>query len=963
MEKRELKQSHLAQQWKEVLGSDGSTRNVQLLTRFQELQDYFDSERNSLLTRNRDIEDREKEWEAKVLNFNLEMEAKARKLQEIESLAEEKGKEVEFKTIKLGLIQKSMVECCNTLESKEEVIGAMEKRTRKLAAKKRELEGLVDKLEFRRRQVEKLGLVDSMVTECLNEVQLEGKQLHSCERSLQGCSGGVEKKERIEELAKELELERKQIDSVIQERRQHFDSQEKMLTEGSHGLEMKKRQLEEKAKELDLKQKQFDSVIQERQKHLDSQESSLQERSCALEVKDRLLEDQIREFESKQKQFDLMIQGRQQRLDSQEKMLLVSSHGLEMKEKQLEKQAKELELKQKQFDLMVHEHKKHLDSQEKLLQDCFHELQMKWWQVEEQVKELELKRKQFDAMVQESQKQFISQEKLLHEFSNGLEMKERNLEEHVKEFESNQNVFVSMIQEDQRHLDSQKKWLQERSHGLQMKERQFEEQVKEFESKQKQSYSLIQERQQHLDSQEKLLQESSHGLEMREMQLQEQVKELESKHKEFDSIRKSTEEHIQNLKSKEKTNVHPEVDNDQQLLCTPATIINRDGRGLQLLMNEHLKRIDLVGTEISTVLQVSSDPAKLVLNAMQGFYPSNLTGDNSETFDYDLRVIRRSCILLLQELKIFSPQISPQVREDAMNLAADWKAKMTMASENDMEVLGFLKLVTVYDITTACDPKELQSLLTIVAQHGQASELCQALKTTNKAPASNSISFPVKVEEPESSPVRNVLTSSSPNLQPGATTDATNMQGSLNEHSSGNPPMQNEMFVALQMSLHPEKLAFKLIKTHLDQCWGNRDVGLGAVVMENTISLLIDLAKVTPLVGSDVKKDAKELAVQWKAKLRADSENSFEILGFLQFISTYELLSAFNKDEIVKLFGMIYLDEMALNSHRTLGLSDKIPGKFLENRHSYISLCSCSTTIALEEVALGAMASAFVHER
>ncbi|KAM1691827.1 hypothetical protein PS2_033239 [Malus domestica] len=637
--------------------------------------------------------------------------------------------------------QKSMVECCNTLESKEEVIGAMEKRTRKLAAKKRELEGLVDKLEFRRRQVEKLGLVDSMVTECLNEVQLEGKQLHSRERSLQGCSGGVENKERIEELAKELELERKQIDSVIQERRQHFDSQEKMLTEGSHGLEMKKRQLEEKAKELDLKQKQFDSVIQERQKHLDSQESSLQERSCALEVKDRLLEDQIREFESKQKQLDLMIQGRQQRLDSQEKMLL----------------------------------------------------------------------------------------------------------------------------------------------------------------------------------------ESSHGLKMREMQLLEQVKELESKKKEFDSIRKSTEEHIQNLKSKEKTNVHPEVDNDQQLLCTPATIINRDGRGLQLLMNEHLKRIDLVGTEISTVLQASSDPAKLVLNAMQGFYPSNLTGDNSETSDYDLRVIRRSCILLLQELKIFSPQISPQVREDALNLAADWKAKMTMASENDMEVLGFLKLVTVYDITTACDPKEVHSLLAIVAQHGQATELCQALKTTNKAPASNSISFPVKVEEPESSPVRNVLTSSSPNLQPSATTDATNMQGSLNEHSSGNPPMQNEMFVALQMSLHPEKLAFKLIKTHLDQCWGNRDVGLGAVVMENTISLLIDLAKVTPLVGSDVKKDAKELAVQWKAKLRADSENSFEILGFLQFISTYELLSAFNKDEIVKLFGMIYLDEMALNSHRTLGFSDKIP--------------------------------------
>ena len=92
---------------------------------------------------------------------------------------------------------------------------------------------------------------------------------------------------------------------------------------------------------------------------------------------------------------------------------------------------------------------------------------------------------------------------------------------------------------------------------------------------------------------------------------------------------------------------------------------NRDGRGLQEFMNEHLKRIDAVGTGLSALLKESSDPGKLVLDAMQGFYPEN------RELDFELRVRRRSCILLLEELGRMSAEIVPQVREEAIKLAAD----------------------------------------------------------------------------------------------------------------------------------------------------------------------------------------------------------------------------------------------------------------------------------------------------
>ncbi|CAB4285224.1 unnamed protein product [Prunus armeniaca] len=116
----ELKQSNLALQWKALLGH--------IDTRFQKLQDQFDSERNSLQTRFQEVqdqfdleqylpqaryqelEDREKELEEKVFNFHSKMESKAQELHGIERLTEEKRKEVDVTQKRLMEVEKLVKE-------------------------------------------------------------------------------------------------------------------------------------------------------------------------------------------------------------------------------------------------------------------------------------------------------------------------------------------------------------------------------------------------------------------------------------------------------------------------------------------------------------------------------------------------------------------------------------------------------------------------------------------------------------------------------------------------------------------------------------------------------------------------------------------------------------------------------------------------------------------------------------
>ncbi|KAL3647732.1 hypothetical protein CASFOL_008700 [Castilleja foliolosa] len=142
-------------------------------------------------------------------------------------------------------------------------------------------------------------------------------------------------------------------------------------------------------------------------------------------------------------------------------------------------------------------------------------------------------------------------------------------------------------------------------------------------------------------------------------------------------------------------------------------IVRMDGKNLQMFLNDPEKDLESMGDEIFKVLHLSSDPAKLVLDAMVGFYPPHLRKGDVEVD------VKRTCIILLQQLIRITKKIQPAVEKEATELACSWKSKMGTSGENPLEVLGFLYLLAAYNLASCFDNHEIFNFLAMLAQHTQ----------------------------------------------------------------------------------------------------------------------------------------------------------------------------------------------------------------------------------------------------
>lgn len=165
---------------------------------------------------------------------------------------------------------------------------------------------------------------------------------------------------------------------------------------------------------------------------------------------------------------------------------------------------------------------------------------------------------------------------------------------------------------------------------------------------------------------------------------------------------------------------------------TMACILaSMDGKNLQLFLNEHLEEHEWIHKEIYDVLETSSDSGKLVLDAIQGFYPLH---SKKGGIDIEASVTRRSCIFLLEILMRLSERIKPQVKPAAMKLAVDWKTKAVVDRKNTVAVLSFLLLVGTYGLAPAFDTDELRDLFQTVAENRLGPQLSQALGLSERVP-------------------------------------------------------------------------------------------------------------------------------------------------------------------------------------------------------------------------------------
>ncbi|KAK6915498.1 Frigida-like [Dillenia turbinata] len=166
-------------------------------------------------------------------------------------------------------------------------------------------------------------------------------------------------------------------------------------------------------------------------------------------------------------------------------------------------------------------------------------------------------------------------------------------------------------------------------------------------------------------------------LETREKRLQDKIRELELKEKQLASLTIS------------KVKTEPIDYESPSKSANLRFSIKSDGKALQNFLNERERDHELMRDEVFKALRFSSDPATLVLDAMVGFYGN---GEGERVFD--IRVVRRSCLLLLEQLGKVRREIRVKVKEEAMKLAMEWKGKMTV--DNELEVLGFLQLLVSY---------------------------------------------------------------------------------------------------------------------------------------------------------------------------------------------------------------------------------------------------------------------------
>ncbi|XP_045818164.1 FRIGIDA-like protein 3 [Trifolium pratense] len=141
--------------------------------------------------------------------------------------------------------------------------------------------------------------------------------------------------------------------------------------------------------------------------------------------------------------------------------------------------------------------------------------------------------------------------------------------------------------------------------------------------------------------------------------------------------------------------------------------------------------------------------------------------------------------------------------------------------------------------------------------------------------------------------------------------------------SDGNGVLVN----LLASSSDPSKDVLDIIQYPLiPQCKGDNVV----IIDECHIVLLEKLMRISPHVKPHVREEAMKLALNLKAYIGENTENSVPVLGFLLLLSIYGLVSSFDEDEVLKLFGFIAQHKIAVELFGTMGLAHKI-SDFVQN--------------------------------
>ncbi|KAL6564094.1 hypothetical protein OROHE_005334 [Orobanche hederae] len=725
------------------------------------------------------------EIDSRQRNLDLARESVVERMMEIEFLREsyEKGlkdleeKQLEFCSFKEGKKRKLDLEVEELCVKREELLNDVRMREEKLDEQLVSLREQIERLEvdqkfMRRRMHEKLKEIKTQ-EESLNSAR---ELVAERERKVEAIIGKLDERiQAVEERENELNstVERKMGEMVLKEEQlslkwQEFVKEVKLADEKFRDQEKLKNGFSKRLELAEYKLESMRGKIDVSFEEIESRENVVWE-SVARTVKRadlirELLERELNEFEKTKREFESFAEDKMRELVSKEEQLNVMSRELvndaKLRDEQLTNQEKlgnqllkKLEAAQdkvEDMNKMVHERfnqvclkeiklesvadwverkKDEIDSKRVELEEYkkmkreFHSFQ------EDKIRELIERKQQLNAANEELVKDadLTNEEKLGSQLLKRLESAHDNAQDSNKmAHERLKQICLKEIE-----LKSLGDWVERKLDEVDTKGIELE--VKEKSLLKKEDNLMSKEKE--LDLKEKNLESWREELKIKWSEVEasrelngRRVEELDSREKSLNSVREFTrkcfKEHVtikkQLLFEKDLAEKRAR-DLDLNESADLKFILRMDGKTLQMFLNDPEKDLESMSDEIFKVLHLSSDPAKLVLDAMVGFYPPHLRKG-----DVELNV-RRTCIILLEQFFRMSKNIQPRVKEQALQLAGLWKSKMRADGDNPLEALGFLHLLAAYDLASYFEKHEVLSFLMTVAQHRERPQLCRVL--------------------------------------------------------------------------------------------------------------------------------------------------------------------------------------------------------------------------------------------
>lgn len=171
-----------------------------------------------------------------------------------------------------------------------------------------------------------------------------------------------------------------------------------------------------------------------------------------------------------------------------------------------------------------------------------------------------------------------------------------------------------------------------------------------------------------------------------------------------------------------------------------------DTKGLLKFLSENSRKLASLRDELSVALKCATDPARFVLNSLEGFFPPDQTNSPGSKHNA-LEVQRKSCIVLMEAIAPALGTTEPggndpwssEIKEQAKAIAEEWKSKLAevdldASNGYSLEAQAFLQLLTTFNVDSVLDEDELCKIVVAVSRRKQTAVCCRSLGLNEKMP-------------------------------------------------------------------------------------------------------------------------------------------------------------------------------------------------------------------------------------